>query len=214
MTSSAVIMHLVKHCPNAAILGKHTYLVATCLTVGQEFDSPIHTKCIEILCHLSRFRANSVLLSSDEDLIQGILAFGKSDAKEDRVWAMRIVQNLTTVPKSKVNLAVPPLLKVLCSSAMRCREREEHRAAVAALLNIATEQGAIVPLTNTKNVVATLVYLAHSNISDDTRALACETLATIGLWLQTLSASGDVPPGESNVLPTHSSTGWQRWEGA
>eukprot|EP00957_Ditylum_brightwellii_P020339 1534604-Ditylum_brightwellii.AAC.1 len=74
------------------------------------------------------------------------------------------------------------------------KEYDEQHAAVAALMNLATEPGAIVPLTNTKNVVATLVHTAHSpDSSSEVRKMACDALATIGLWLQTLAGAGTVP---------------------
>mmetsp|Transcript_4326 Transcript_4326/g.5660 ORF Transcript_4326/g.5660 Transcript_4326/m.5660 type:complete len:80 (+) Transcript_4326:550-789(+) len=75
-------------------------------------------------------------------------------------------------------------------------------------------KGAIVPLTNTKNVVATLVHTAHSpDSSSEVRKMACDALATIGLWLQTLAGAGTVPDDVPDaVLPTHKATGWLRWE--
>lgn len=81
------------------------------------------------------------------------------------------------------------------------------------LTYILFDPGAVVPLTNTRNVVATLVHLAHDNVpSAQIRFMACDALATIGLWLQTLAGSGTVPEGVPKVLlPTHKTTGWQRW---
>ena len=74
--------------------------------------------------------------------------------------------------------------------------------------------GAVVPLTNTRNVVATLVHLAHNpDVPVKVRRMSCEGLATIGLWLQTLAGSGTVPEGNlKSLLPTHKTVGWQRWE--
>lgn len=92
------------------------------------------------------------------------------------------------------------------------KDYDEQLAAVATIYNLSTEPGAVVPLTNTRNVVATLVHLAHNAVSTpDIRRMACDALATIGLWLQTLAGSGTVPAGVDNVLfPTHTTTGWQR----
>lgn len=94
------------------------------------------------------------------------------------------------------------------------KDYEEQLGAVAALYNLSTEPGAVVPLTNTRNVVATLVHLAHNAVSTpELRNMACDALATIGLWLQTLAGSGVVPPSiETELLPSHQTTGWQRWD--
>lgn len=73
--------------------------------------------------------------------------------------------------------------------------------------------GAVVPITNTRNVVATLVHLAHNpKVSEKVQKMSCEALATIGLWLQTLAGSGTVPEGApKSLLPTHKTVGWERW---
>ena len=69
------------------------------------------------------------------------------------------------------------------------------------------------PLTNTKNVVATLVHLAHNfETSIQVRNRACDCLSTIGLWLQALAGAGTVPEDiEMELLPTHRVCGWSRW---
>ena len=72
----------------------------------------------------------------------------------------------------------------------------------------------IVPLTNTKSVLATLVHLAHNpNSSFEVRRMACNTLSNISLWLQTLAGKGTVPEEVDKVLlPSNVASGWQRWE--
>jgi hypothetical protein len=94
------------------------------------------------------------------------------------------------------------------------RDPVEKEAAVAALYNITTEPSAVVAVTNTENVIATLVHLAHSPDSNpNIRLLACEALATTSLWFQTLAGTGKVPEGVPNVpLPSHKTYGWDRWE--
>jgi hypothetical protein len=43
--------------------------------------------------------------------------------------------------------------------------------------------------------------------------MACDALATISLWLQTLAGTGRVPPEVENVpLPSQKTTGWDRWD--
>ncbi len=131
------------------------------------------------------------------------------------MWAVRTIQNLCSDASSKVTLATGPMLSVLSTAAMR-KDYEEQFAAVGALMNLSTEPGSIVPLTNTKTVVATLVHLAHSpNTPSAVRKIACDSLATIGLWLQTLASAGTVPEEiPFSPLPTHSATGWLRWDNA
>ena len=64
------------------------------------------------------------------------------------------------------------------------------------------------------NVVATLVHVAHNpDSASDVRLLACDALATLGLWLQTLAGAGTVPDDvESIPLPSYATSGWDRWE--
>ena len=83
-------------------------------------------------------------------------------------------------------------------------------------MNLSTEPRSIVPLTNTKTILATLVHLAHSpNTPSSVQKIACDSLATIGLWQQTLASAGTVPEEiPFSLLPTHSATGWLRWESA
>jgi len=213
LNACAALSHLSKYCPVSAELCQNGVVLDNILAVCIEFESPIHTRCIEILCNFTRFQANNSGLSHNNKVVDTLLQAGKSKLSEDRKWAIRAMQNLTSEPSSKVILATSNLLTVLSISAMR-KEYDEQHAAVAALMNLATEPGAIVPLTNTKNVVATLVHTAHSpDSSSEVRKMACDALATIGLWLQTLAGAGTVPDDVPDaVLPTHKATGWLRWE--
>jgi hypothetical protein len=92
---------------------------------------------------------------------------------------------------------------------------EEKLAAIAAVYNLSTEPGAVVPLTNSKNVVATLVHVAHNPEStSEVRIMACDALATLGLWLQTLAGAGTLPKevDQDTTLPSHVTSGWNRWD--
>jgi hypothetical protein len=181
--------------------------------IASIFDNPLHTRCIEIICNLTRFPSNNARLASNPKVVETLLLCGKSKIPEDRLWAIRTIQNLCSDASSKVTLATGPILSMLSTSAMR-KDYDEQYAAVGALMNLSTEPGSIVPLTNTKTVVATLVHLAHSpNTPAQVRKIACDSLATIGLWLQTLASAGTVPEEiPFSPLPTHSATGWLRWE--
>jgi hypothetical protein len=193
-------------CTNACVLD-------SLITVTKEFDNPIHSKCIEIICNLSRFPANTAIMSHYEGLIETLVDAADSIVPDNRVHALRALQNLSADGASKTLLASDALLTSMTSCALR-RAPEEKEAAVALLYNLSTEPGAVVSMTNTKNVVATLVHLAHHPESTSTiRLMACDALATISLWLQTLAGTGKVPKDVAFVpLPSQKTTGWERWE--
>ncbi len=213
LSACATLSHLAKHCANAPILCKNEQLLNSLITVAGAIESPIHTRCLEILCNFTRFPSNNARLAAIPKCIDALLLCCKSKTAEDRMWSVRTIQNLCSDASSKVGLATGAVLTALSTAAMR-KDHDEQYAAVGALMNLSTEPGSIVPLTNTKTVVATLVHLAHSpNTSSAVRKLACDSLATIGLWLQTLASAGTVPPEiPFSPLPTHSATGWLRWE--
>ncbi|KAL7490157.1 hypothetical protein ACHAW6_015905 [Cyclotella cf. meneghiniana] len=213
LSACATLTHLTKHCANSPLLAQDTEMLENLLFIASIFDNPLHTRCIEILCNLTRFPSNNTRLAAMSKFVDTLLTCGKSKIPEDRLWAIRAMQNLCSDASSKVMLATSPILTMLSTSAMR-KEYDEQCAAVGALMNLSTEPGSIVPLTNTKTVVATLVHLAHSpNTPAAVRKIACDSLATIGLWLQTLASAGTVPEEiPFSPLPTHSATGWLRWE--
>jgi hypothetical protein len=188
-------------------------LVQSLIEVSTEFETPIHTKCIEILCNLTRFPANSELLARNSELIDALVRCGKSKDQDDRIWSMRSFQNLGADSACKAVLANSQILTLLSICAMRDNYDEQH-AAIASIFNLSTEPGAVVALTNTRNVIATLVHLAHNHSSArEIRRMACDALATIGLWLQTLAGSGTIPKDIEHVfLPTHTSSGWEKWD--
>lgn len=215
MSACATLLHLTKNCANAPIMCKNAQLLDCIVFLAGIPEHPLHTRCIEIICNLSRFPSNNARLAANPKCVDTLLHCGKSKIAEDRMWAVRTIQNLCSDASSKVTLATGPMLSVLSTAAMR-KDYEEQFAAVGALMNLSTEPGSIVPLTNTKTVVATLVHLAHSpNTPSAVRKIACDSLATIGLWLQTLASAGTVPEEiPFSPLPTHSATGWLRWDNA
>lgn len=215
MSACATLTHLSKHCANAMKLCRNEQLLDNIIFLAGLPENPLHTRCIEMLCNFSRFPSNNARLASKPNCVDTLLNCGKSKSAEDRVWALRTIQNLCSDASSKVGLATSAMLSVLSTAAMR-KDYEEQFAAVGSLMNLSTEPGSIVPLTNTKTVVATLVHLAHSpNTPSPVRKIACDSLATIGLWLQTLASAGTVPEEiPFSPLPTHSATGWLRWDNA
>lgn len=188
-------------------------VVHSVLTVAREVTNPIHSKCLAIICNYSRFPANNCILARCEGMIDTLIDASNSALAENRLNSLRCLQNMSADPTCKALLATSEVLNLMTSCAMR-KDADEKEVAVATIYNITTEPSAVTAITNTKNVVATLVHLAHSPDSSSTvRLLACEALATISLWLQTLAGTGKVPDGVSNVpLPSQKTTGWERWE--
>jgi hypothetical protein len=181
--------------------------------VSNDVTSVIHGKCVEIICNLTRFPANNSVLSRFPGIIDTMVTAANSSIQEIRLSALRSLQNMSADASSKSVLATSHVLSKMISCAMR-RDTTEKEVAVAAIYNISTEPSAVAAITNTKNVVATLVHLAHSpDSSAHVRLMACEALSTISLWLQTLAGTGKVPVGVTNVpLPSQKTSGWQRWD--
>ncbi len=213
MNACAVLMHLSKECSVSQKLCANNLLLTSLVSCCREVHNPIHTKCLEILANLTRFPHNNECLVQFPDLVDAILYTGNQEDDTDRLWSMRIFQNLSSDPTAKSILATADVLELL-STNMMGRQYGEVLAATSTIYNISTEPGAVVPLTNTKNVVATLVHVAHCPASMmEVRTIACDALSTLGLWLQTLSSSGVVPEGVRPVsLPSYITSGWQRWD--
>lgn len=189
------------------------------IVVAGDYDSVIHTKCLEILCNLTQFPANTSFMTRYPNLVETFVNSANSGLPEDRIASLRGLQNLSADSSSKTLLASELVLNSMTSCALRDEYPEEKEAAVALLYNISTEPGAVVAITNTKNVVATFVHLAHHpESSSHIRLMACDALATISLWLQTLAGTGKVPKdimldqNNNGPLPTQKTSGWDRWE--
>jgi len=212
MNACAALLHLSKECSVSQELCASNTLLFSLVSCCKEVQHPIHTKCLEILANLTRFPENNAHLVQFPDLVDALIVNGYQQDDSDRLWAMRIFQNLSSEPSAKARLASAPVLELLSTNMMR-KHYGEQLAATSTMYNISTEPGAVVPLTNVKNVVATLVHVAHSPTSQlELRTIACDALATLGLWLQTLASSGTVPEEVKSVpLPTYITSGWQRW---
>lgn len=178
-----------------------------------EITNPVHSKCLEILLNLTLFPGNNSFLSRSDGVITTFTASASSQYPENRLSALRALQNLSGDASSKVILASAHVLHLLTSCAIRS-DPNEKEAALATLYNITTDPSTLVAITSTKNVIATLVHLAHhTESSSQVRLLACEALATISLWLQNVASAGTCPEGVPNVLlPSHKTYGWDRWD--
>ena len=199
--------------PSQMALCNNRAVLTSMILVANETANPIHTRCLEFIFNLTRFPANNAMLTPHEGVVATLLSLGSSDIPEDRLLALQTLQNLSSDQSSKSKLAVDPVLGFLTACAVR-KDESEREAAVSTLQNISTEPGAVVAITNTKNAIATLVHLAHSpSTKQNTRQLACETLANISLWLQTLAGTGKIPEGvDICPLPTLKTSGWTKWE--
>lgn len=107
------------------------------MTVARDFESPLNTKCIEIICNITRFHANTPAMARNDALLETLLKCGKSKLVDDRVWALRAFQNIAGDSSSKAILANGKILTLLSICAMR--EGKEQEAAVAAIYNLSTE---------------------------------------------------------------------------
>jgi hypothetical protein len=148
-----------------------------------------------------------------DGLVDSLVIAAESQSAECRLSALRALQNMSADSSSKTVLATDTVLNAMTTYALR-KEAEEKEVAVAFLYNVSTEPGAVVSITNTKNIVATLVHLAHHpDSTPQVRLMSCDALATISLWLQTLAGTGKVPKEEMNVpLPSHKTSGWERFD--
>ena len=242
LTSCATLVHLSKHCAvtvsstcfgfclpvllTAFLLTKKTTsfqkaafctnenLLEALVLVSREYENPIHTKCLEILCNMTRFQENNTVMAKYPGLVDALVVSGNAKSDADRLWVIRTLQNLSSCVAGKTVLASHTVLTLLCVCVMRKGHLDEQIAATTTLYNLSTEPGAVVPLTNTENVVATLVHVAHSpDTATRVRLMACDALATLGLWLQTLAGAGTVPDDMEPIpLPSYSTAGWNRWD--
>ena len=210
----AALLHISKDCAAAEYLSRNLNFMASAVAVGGNVDDPLHDKCFEIICNLTRFPTNHDTMIKFPGIVDTLIVGGNAEAPMARLWSLRSLQNLSSQSSGKNILANRTMLEFLISSLIR-RDPSEKLAAMATLYNLSTEPGAVVPLTNTKNVVATLVHAAHSpDTPAEIRSMACNSLATVGLWMQTLAGAGTVPKAIQPPvpLPSHVTTGWRRWD--
>ena len=213
VNSCAVFVQLSKHAAISSTLCNNSVVLENMLRVAVEFHNPIHTKCWEVFLNLSKFSHNNAVLVKFDGLVDSIVKAGNCESLSTRIAVLRLFQNLSSDSASKLSLATDHILAFVTNCSMR-RNPHEKEAAVTALCNLTTEPGAVVAITNTKNAIATLVHLAHNpESSSNVRMRASEALATVSLWLQTLAGTGRVPKSvDSTALPSHRTTGWERWD--
>merc|ERR1712183_1220851 len=105
---------------------------------------------------------------------------------------MRIFQNLSSDPSSWITLANTHVFELLSMSVIK--EGNEQKAAIGTIFNLLLDPGAIIPLTNTKNILGTLVCVAHNiNSPDYIVNMTCNCLSIISLWIHSFAGTGAVP---------------------
>jgi hypothetical protein len=182
--------------------------------VSQETTSTVHTKCIEILCNLTRFSGNNSALSRSAQVCDALLTCGVSDIDEDRLWTMRSLQNMSADPSCKSGIATPSVIEMLRVSAVNLEQVNEHEAAVAALANLCTDASTVVQLANSKMIIPTLIRIAHStDYSPEVHFIACNAISRIAVWFQTFASATPVSDDTNyDPLPTMEAKGYMRWD--
>ncbi|CAJ1953888.1 unnamed protein product [Cylindrotheca closterium] len=209
----AALLHLSKQCAAGHFMCHSTSLLNALLILSQQYEHPMHTKCLEILCNLTRLPSNDEILAEHPSVVPVMLRLSTSEREEDRVWALRMLQNISASAAGKHVLVSAFALELLSMSVLRT-QAEEQKAAMAALFNLSTDPGCLMAITNTSDVLSSLVLVAQDmNTISEVRMMACDMLATIGLWFQKIAGGSTVPDGvKETVLPSNVTTGWKRWD--
>ena len=235
LISCAVLLHLSKDCAFgvsvAAFLSENvkrslTYsiLSQSRMCANREFmsiliatvkdpKSIIQSKCLEIACNLSRFSPNRKLMVQHEALVDALTDAAFSVSPTNRLNSLRTLQNISADASGKLALAKSTFLSSMVSCALR-RGTGEKESAVAVVYNLSTEPGTVVAMVRTKNLVALMVHLtSHSETPSPVRLMACETLACLSLWLQTLAGIVKVTEScENKALPTLTPIATDMWD--
>lgn len=174
----------------------------------------VHTKCIEILCNLTRFQGNIGALFSSVQVSDALFICGSSPVGEDRLWTMRSLQNMTADSSCKSRLATSSIIKMLCVSATKLEDADEHEAAVASLANLSTDASAVVQMANSKICVSTLISIANDDkYSSKVQFHACNSIARIAVWFQKFAGLAEVTNAFNlPAIPTFEPKGHMRWD--
>ncbi len=163
---------------------------------------------------MTRFPGNIEALSRSSQVFEALCACGTSSIDEDRLWTMRSLQNMTADASCKSRFTTATVIDLLRVSALNFELKDEHEAAISALANLCTDASAIVKLSNSKNVIPTLIHVAHTaDYSPEAQYLACNAVSRIAVWFQTLAGMTTVQDSsQCNPLPTMETKGSRRWD--
>ena len=189
-------------------------IIENIAVVTQEKSSTVHTKCIEILCNLTRFPGNNSALSRSVQVFDALNTCGASDFDEDRLWTMRSLQNMSADPSCRVKLATASILEMMRTSAANLRQKDEHEAAVSALANLCTDASTAVQVANSNKVLPTLISIANNTeYSPEVQFHACNAISRIAVWFQTFASATTIPDVTNyDELPTLEAKGHMRWD--
>lgn len=185
----------------------------TLATCSMDLEDPVHSRCLETICYLTRFPANNTILAASFDTLDALCKCGASSNQDDRIWTLRAMQNITAHAMNRGLVISENMLQVLCSSAQNVHNIEESEAAISVIGNLCTDPSFMVQVTNTENLMKVLVTGAHSiKYSQTCQFIACDALATIAMWLKKVAQEGSVPKGFNNdSLPTFQISGYMRY---
>lgn len=182
-----------------------TVLVRAC----NEVEVPIHTKCIEILCHLSRGSTNILRLIESEGALSTLQRISENSGKaEDRLFALRAAQNISCESNGRQALAASSFAYILPQLVHRSNSIEEQTAAVSTVLNLCIDSESVLLIATKPNMIAVLTHLC-THESELIRDIACDTLAIVSFWLQKFASKGIVPAEmDAQSLPTENVYAW------
>ena len=188
-------------------------LLNTLANCSQDLEDPVHSRCMETLSHLTRFPGNNDIMAQSQETLGALYKCGMSANDNDRIWALRAMQNITAYSSKRGFFANDDLLSVLCRSAERLAFVDEHEAAISVIGNLCTDPSSVVQVVNTENVVRALVNVANNiEYSQEIQFVACDALATIAMWMQRVARAASVPEGFTyEPLPTLKTTGYLRY---
>lgn len=221
----ALLSHLTKEKDNAYHFARDSPLVSTLVDISKFNESVSHTLAIKLLAHVTRHRLNTkMLVFKQRVVVPALVVAVEAKNEETRLYACYALQNLSQDKSCRQELAITDgLITALCNRAREARIEEERLAAVSSLKNLCDEPANLIPLTNTRDCISTLMQLAHGyedGASDTTQYRACDGLATLSHWLRKIATSGKTlddakrgkPPTKELFVPSLRVVTWNQWQ--
>jgi hypothetical protein len=221
----ALLSHLTKEKDNAYHFARDSALVSTLVDISKFVESPSHTLAIKLLANLTRHRLNTkMVVFKQQVIVPALVVAVEAINDETRLYACYALQNLSQDKSCRQELAITDnLITALCNRSREAHAEEERLVAVSALKNLCDEPANLIPLTNTRDCISTLMQLAHGNeeeVSDTTQYRACDGLATLSHWLRKIATSGKTlddakrgkQPTKELFVPSLQVVTWDQWQ--
>jgi hypothetical protein len=221
----ALLSHLTKEKDNAYHFARDSALVSTMVAISKFDESPSHTLAVKLLANLTRHRLNTkMVVFKHQIIVPALVVAVEAINDETRLFACYALQNLSQDKSCRQELAITDnLITALCNRSREARAEEERLAAVSALKNLCDEPANLIPLTNTRDCISTMMQLAHGNeegVSDTTQYRACDGLATLSHWLRKIATSGKTlddakrgkQPTRELFVPSLQVITWDQWQ--